>query len=123
VEIRSPNRGERVSESGMVAGTAHLQGDAHLWVLVHRKEVNGWWPQGAGEIAVADSQWSVQVEYGGPDDAGYDFEIAAVIVYRPVHEQWLEWVRSVQSTGACPAVQLPRRGAVLSEEYRAVTKK
>jgi hypothetical protein len=123
VEIRSPNRGERISESGMVAGTAHLAGDAHLWVLVHRKDVNGWWPQGRGEIAVAGSQWSVQVKYGGPDDVGYDFEIAAVIVCRPVHEQWLEWVRTVQATGAYPPVQLPRPGAVLSGEYRTVTKR
>src|ERR1017187_197814 len=122
VEIRSPNRGERISESGMVAGTAHPAGDTHLWVLVHRKDVNGWWPQGGGEIVVAGSQWSVPVKYGGPEDAGYDFEIAAVIVCRPVHEQWLEWVRSVQSTGAYPPVQLPRPGAVLSEEHRTVTK-
>jgi hypothetical protein len=122
VEIRSPNRGERISESGMVTGTAHLAEDAHLWVLAHRKDVNGWWPQGGGEIAVAGNRWSVQVKYGGPDDAGYDFEIAAVIVHRPVHEQWLEWVRGVQSTGAYPPVQLPRPGVVLSGEYRTVTK-
>ena len=123
VEIRSPNRGERVSESGMVAGTAHLAGDAHLWVLVHRKDVDGWWPQGGGETAVAGGQWSAPVKYGGPQDAGYDFEIAAVIVRRRVHEQWLEWVRSVQATGVYPPVRLPGRGAVLAEKYRMVTKR
>jgi hypothetical protein len=123
VEIHSPNRGDRISEGGIVAGTAHLAGDAHLWVLVHRKDVNGWWPQGGGEIAVAGSQWSVQVKYGGPEDAGCDFEIAAVTVCRPVHEQWVEWVRSVQATGVYPPVQLPRPGAALSAEYRTVTKR
>jgi len=123
VEIRSPNRGERVSENGVVSGTAHLAEDAHLWVLVHREDVNGWWPQGGGEIAVAGGQWSVPVKYGDPQDAGYDFEIAAVIVGRSVHEQWLEWVRSVELTGASPAVQWPRRGAVLSVQYRTVAKK
>lgn len=122
VEIHSPHRGDRISEGGTVAGTAHLAGDTHLWVLVHRRDVDGWWPQGAGEIAVSGSQWSVQVKYGGPEDAGYDFEIAAVIVGRPAHEQWMEWVRSVQATRAYPPVQLPGAGAVLSAQYRTVTK-
>jgi len=108
IEIRS------ISETGVVAGTAHLSADAHLWILVHRKDVNGWWPQGGGEIAVADSHWSVEVKYGGPEDAGYDFEIAAVIVSRPVDEQW---------QAAFPPVQLPGRAAILSVEYRTITKK
>jgi hypothetical protein len=83
VEIHSPNRGDRVSEGGTVTGTAHLAEDGHLWALVHRKDIDGWWPQGEGEIAVAAHQWTVQVKYGGPEDAGFDFEIAAVIVCGP----------------------------------------
>lgn len=83
VEIRSPHRGEHVSQSGVVAGTARLAGDAHLWVLVHRKDINGWWPQGGGEIAVADSRWSVQVRYGGPDDVGYTRSaVLTAIIFR-----------------------------------------
>jgi len=122
VEIRSPHRGDRISGRGVVAGTARLAGDAHLWVLVHRKDVNGWWPQGEGEIAVADSQWSVEVQYGDPQDAGFDFEIAAVAVSRPVHEQWLEWVRTVRATGLYPPTQLPGPAALLAAAYRTVGK-
>jgi len=108
VEIR------RASENGVVEGTAQLEEDAHLWVLAHRKDVNGWWPQGGGEIAVTDGQWSVQVQYGGSEDVGHDFEIAAVIVSGAVHEQWL---------GSHPPVQLPRPPAVRAEDYRTVTKR
>jgi hypothetical protein len=104
-------------------GAAKLVGDAHLWVLVHRKDVNGWWPQGGGEIAVAAGQWSMPVKYGDPGDAGSEFEIAALAVRRSVHEQWLEWVRSVQATGAYPPVQLPESGAILAAVYRTVTKR
>jgi hypothetical protein len=104
----------RASENGVVEGSARLAEDAHLWVLVHRKDVDGWWPQGGGEIAVANGHWSVQVQYGGPEDAGYDFEIAAVIVGRAVHEQWL---------GSLPPVQLPRPPAVRAEGYRTVAKR
>lgn len=123
VEIHSPNRGDRVSEGGAVTGTVHLAEDGHLWVLVHRKDVDGWWPQGEGEIAVAAPYWTVQVKYGGPEDAGSDFEIAAVIVCDPVHRQWMQWVRSVQSTGVYPPVQLPVSGALLSASYCTVRKR
>ncbi len=104
----------RASENGAVEGSAQLTEDAHLWVLVHRKDVNGWWPQGGGEIAVTGGQWSVQVQYGGPEDTGYDFEIAAVIIGSAVHKQWL---------GSHPPVQLPRPPAVRAEDYRIVTKR
>lgn len=103
----------RVSDSG-VTGSAQLPDDAHLWVLVHRKDVNGWWPQGGGEIAVTNGQWSVQVQYGASEDVGYDFEIAAVIVSGSVHEHWL---------GSYPPVQLPRPPVVRAEDYRTVTKR
>jgi hypothetical protein len=123
VEITSPAAGRRVAEAGIVEGAVVLSGDAHLWVLVHRKDVAGWWPQGDGAVPVSQSPWSAPVKYGGIEDAGYDFEIAAVVVRRPVHERWLEWVQSVRETGSYPPVQLPGAGALLAEARRIVTKK
>jgi hypothetical protein len=120
VEISSPEARNRVAEIGIVEGKATLFGDAHLWVLVHRKDVLGWWPQGEGAVPVAQHSWHVQVKYGDPEDAGYDFEIAAVVVGRPVHERWLEWVQSAKDTGQYPPIQLPQAGAVLAEAYRSV---
>lgn len=67
---RSPRRGDQVGHTGVVQGRAELSADAYVWVLAHRKDVNGWWPQGNGPVAVADGCWSAQVNYGGPQDAG-----------------------------------------------------
>jgi hypothetical protein len=120
VEIEAPGRGDRVSEVGLVKGHACVPADNHLWVLVRRADVDGWWPQGAGEVAVEGSDWTASVKYGELEDAAFEFEIAALIVPRSVHQQWLEWVRSVQSTGACPPTQLPNPLAILAAEYRTV---
>lgn len=92
----------------------------YLWVLVHRKDINGWWPQSGGSLSVADGWWRVEVKYGGPEDDGHDFEIAALVVRRPVHEQWLEWVETARATGSYPPVQLPKAGVVLAEAHRTV---
>jgi predicted O-methyltransferase YrrM len=123
VGIGAPRRGDRVADRGTVTGAARLTEDGHLWILVHRKDVNGWWPQGGGETAVAGGRWSIEVKYGDPGDAGCDFEIAAVAVCRAVHEQWVEWVRSAQSSGAYRPVQLPGFEAVLSADFRTVMKR
>jgi hypothetical protein len=84
--------------------------------------VDGWWPQGGGHIVVDHTRWSVQVNYGGPQDAGFQFEIAAVIVSQLVHQSWLEWVQDARETGSSPPVPLPLPPAVLAETYRTVRK-
>jgi hypothetical protein len=122
VEILSPRPGTRVTEIGIVEGRATISSGAHLWVLVHRKDVDGWWPQGDGAAPVSGDSWTVQVNYGGPDDVGFQFEVAAVLVTRAVHERWLEWVQAVKDTGEFPPVRLPMPPAVLAEAYRAVQK-
>lgn len=120
VQILSPRRGEDVSRIGVVKGRATVAPGAYLWVLAHRKDVNGWWPQGDGPVAVADGCWSVQANYGGPPDAGFEFEIAAVVVTQEVHESWMGWVQSVKNTGLFPAVQLPTSPHVLTESFQTV---
>jgi hypothetical protein len=118
VEILSPLPGQSVGEAGIVEGRATLSSGAYLWVLVHRKDIDGWWPQGDGALAVADGYWSVQVKYGEPVDAGFLFEIAVVVVAGTVHERWLEWVQAAKDT----PVRLPMPPAVLAEGYRTVRK-
>jgi len=122
VEILSPRPAQRVAEIGIVEGRATFSPGAYLWVLAHRKDVEGWWPQGGGPVSVANDSWTVQVNYGGPEDAGLPFEIAAVLVTRAVHEHWLEWVQAVKETGEFPPVRLPMPAAVLAEAYRTVQK-
>ena len=123
VEISSPGRSQPVGHASSVCGRATVCAGAHLWVLARRKDVNGWWPQGEGPVAVIDGRWSVQATYGGPEDAGFPFELAAVIVSQPVHESWLKWVTDVRHTGVFPPVQLPRAPHVVAESFRTVHRK
>jgi hypothetical protein len=123
VDILRPHGGALVAGVDMIEGSsAALPSDSYLWVLVRRKDFDGWWPQGTGAVPVDRSRWSVQATYGGPQDAGCDFEIAAVVVGQSTHELWTDWVARVKETGLFPPVQLPSPGFVLGEAYRTVTK-
>jgi len=123
VKIVAPNAGDRVDGSGAVSGAATLSGDMHLWVLVRRRDVSGWWPQGGGPVQVIDDRWSVAVKYGEPEDSGRAFEIAAAVVSPAVHERWLQWTHSVVKTGTYPPVQLPSDAGLLSVAYRRVRRR
>lgn len=68
------------------------------------------------------NKWSVSVTYGGPQDAGCDFEIAALVVGLATHELWTDWVARVKETGLYPPMQLPAGRFVLGEAHRAVRK-
>lgn len=122
VKIAAPRAGDRVGASGNVSGSATLPEDTHLWVLVHRRDVSGWWPQGGGPVEVPGGDWTVEVKYGEPGDAGHAFEIAAAVVRPALHEHWLQWVRSASETGVYPPVQLPSGAALESISYRTVRK-
>lgn len=122
VEILAPQSGDFVSSEGSVEGTVRLPAGAYLWVLVHRRDVDGWWPQGTGRVSADGNRWRVPVSYGGPQDAGCDFEIAALIVGQTTHERWTDCVARVKEDGPCPPVHLPSRRFVLGEAFRTVKK-
>jgi hypothetical protein len=113
VEILSPRSGAIVAGAGIVEGSAELPADSHLWVLARRKDFDGWWPQGGGAATLDQNRWSVPVRYGEPHDAGYDFEIVAVVVGLSTHELW---------TGLRPPVRLPSSNFLLGAAYRTVKK-
>ena len=122
VEILAPPSGATVTGVGLVEGSADIPPDSFLWVLARRKDVHGWWPQGAGAVPVDQNRWRVSVTYGGPDDNGSDFELAALVVGQPTHDLWTDWVARVSETGLFPPVQLPPAGFALGEAFRTVTK-
>lgn len=122
VQVLSPRHGEEVADAGIVRGSATLPAGTYLWVLARRHDVDGWWPQGNGPIPLVNGFWSVQINYGGPEDAGFRFELAAVVVAQTVHESWLKWVETVKCTGLFPPVQLPTAPHVLAECFRTVYK-
>jgi hypothetical protein len=106
----------------MVEGSVALPPDAYLWVLVRRKDFDGWWPQGGGPVPVDGAQWKVSVKYGEVRDAGCDFEIAALAVRQSTHEILTGWVTRAKETGLFPPVPLPPAGSALGEVYRTVTR-
>ncbi len=112
IEILSPRDGELVNATGIVEGLA--PGGGHLWVLARRRDQSGWWPQGGGPVTIEQKQWKVEVNYGEPHDAGFDFEIAALVVGPATNELWMERV---------PPVQLPPPQYVFAEAHRIVTKR
>ena len=122
VEITAPPRGARVTDTGLVEGSATIPADSYLWVLARRKDFKGWWPQGMGAALVEGNRWRVPVAYGEPQDRGSDFELAALVVRRATHELWTDWAARVKETGSFPPVQLPPPRFVLAETFRTVTK-
>jgi hypothetical protein len=123
VEILAPSSRGSVSDAGIIEGSAVLPVDSYLWVLVHRKDFDGWWPQGAGAISVDNGRWKVSANYGSPQDSGCDFEIAALAVGQATHELWTDWVARVRETGLFPPVKLPHPSFVFGEAFRTVTKR
>jgi hypothetical protein len=122
VEILFPRRNQRVGRSGLVEGRAALRPDSYLWVLARRKDQPGWWPQGQGPAAVVDGNWSVEVNYGEVRDAGFQFEIAAIIAGREVHESWLAWVGDAGRTGLASPVSIPTPPKVRGQQFQTVRK-
>jgi hypothetical protein len=122
VVILAPDSGALVARDGIVEGSAVLPSDSYLWVLVRRMDFDGWWPQGQGAVRVDGTAWRVSVNYGEPQDAGCDFEIAALVAGQSTHELWMDWVARAKETGLFPPVQLPSSAFVLGEAYRTVTR-
>ncbi|MGD0497224.1 MAG: class I SAM-dependent methyltransferase [Bryobacteraceae bacterium] len=120
IEILSPRAGETVGQAGEVEGSAEMPDGGYLWVLAHRRDLDGWWPQGGGPVSVNGGRWKASVRYGDPQDAGHEFEVAALAVGKPTHELWTDWAARVEETGACPPVRLPPAEFVRGEAYRVV---
>ncbi len=123
VRILQPHNGAAVGETGEVEGSAALPDEGHLWVLVRRKDSEGWWPQGGGPLCVGQGRWRVTVAYGGPQDAGSDFEIAAVVVRQTTNEFWMEWVSRTKESNSFSPVRLPPARYVFDEDHSTVRKR
>ena len=70
-----------------------------------------------------DGGWVVPDKYGESRDAGFAFEIAAVVVPHAMHVSWMELADSVDGALVFPSVRLPRSEDIIGEAYRAVKKR
>ena len=84
-------------------------------MLAHRtkgyKDV--WWPQGECEVDPVSHEWEVTVHFGQPQDIGYEFEIAAIIVNEAEHTKLKPpglkdyWLKAMQSGDWRPIIMPP----------------
>lgn len=123
VTITAPARdGVKVGKELDVKGTASIPDGNHLWVLVHR--IKGfktlWWPQGEGEIDPTTKQWEVRVVFGGPQDIGQDFEIAAITVDDEAHIKLQEYLENAMTSGKWPPIKMP--SLTSAPQFRKVVK-
>lgn len=123
VKFTAPARdGVKVGKEVDVKGTATIPDGNHLWVLVHR--VKGfktlWWPQGEGEIDPVTKEWDVRVSFGGPQDIGQDFEIAAVTVDNEAHLKLQEYLENAMTSGKWLPIKMP--ALTSAPQYRKVIK-
>jgi hypothetical protein len=119
--IDAPDPASAVGAAGLVGG--RVEGDLRdrfLWVLVRREDQTGWWPQGDGPLAVSDGAWHCAVEYGGASRDRPWFEIAAIIVNRPVNSHLLQWRANAETTTPQPLEGFPFRSASVADAYRRV---
>jgi hypothetical protein len=106
ITITSPVPGASVREVSIVEGKAKIPANGHLWVLAHPGALNGWWPQGGGEIPLSEGKWAVDVQYGVERDKG-KFEIAVVAVDKAVNSSLENWVETAPDRNY-PPVRFPQ---------------
>lgn len=107
-----------------VQGTGtNIPNDAFLWVLVHRtagfKTV--WWPQGSSNIDPLSHKWEVFITFGGPQDVGFEFEIAVIVVNKTVNAQLQAYYNNAMTNNNWPPQTMPE--TVCPPVIRKVMKK
>lgn len=110
VKITVPGMdGIKVGKEMDVKGTATIPGGNFLWILVHRTKgfKRVWWPQGEAEVNPKTKEWEFHVVFGGPQDTGYDFEIAAIVVNEKEHSKLLNYWTNAMSSGNWPPIPMP----------------
>ncbi len=123
VKITDPIRdGFGVGKTMDVKGTATIPSGNYLWVLVHRVEgfKNVWWPQNEAEINPITKKWEVHIVFGGLQDIGFDFEIAAIVVDKKEHLKLQEYRNRAMMSGDWRPIPLP--SIVTTPTYRRVRK-
>jgi hypothetical protein len=107
VSVTAPLVGHQVGRQGLVAGKAVLPPEGHLWVLVHIRGLNGYWPQGGGPTEVVAGDWEVLAFYGQDRDIGMQFEIVTAVVDQNTNTRLRQWVQQGLETGSYPPISFP----------------
>ncbi len=116
VRIEMPRRDAAVGPTALVCGRAALPVNAHLWLFARRSDDSGWWPQGGGPVPVSGGEWQQTCQFGGADDDGRMFEIAAIAIDLQRHNRLLRWFTEGTASGIWAGLKLPEpvRGSSLA---------
>jgi len=110
-EITSPKKGDTVSTSGDVRGTAAVPPGMFLWVFAQREGLARWWPESGGAARVRDGEWVVHAVYGDEKDpskdAGANFVITALVVDQKAHDEIIKYVKKAEADNYYPGMDLP----------------
>jgi len=105
IELREPKEGAHVGAEAEISGTATIPPSTYLWVLLHKRGVAVWWPQGQGHANIEGRDWYVNVTFADPAPAV--FEIKALVVDEPANRTLENWYREGETTGRYPGMHLP----------------
>lgn len=110
VTITTPARdGLQVGLDMKVSGQAsNLPNGEYVWVLAHRADFGKmWWPQRQTVPDSKTGQWIAQVVFGGPQDVGYEFEIAVITVNETEHLKLQAYWEEAMLTTKWPPIRMP----------------
>jgi hypothetical protein len=90
-------------------GTASIPDGCSLWILVTTEGFEDvWWPQNEARIDPTTGIWHVLVTFGGPQDIGKEFKIAAIVVSQQEHTKLKDYrTKAMQSGDWMPIVMPP----------------
>lgn len=110
ISITQPAAGATVDHHVvMVRGVAPVKGSEHVWLLARRYDFAPlWWPQREVAVDPQSGRFEGPVTLGGPQDAGWDFDIAAVLADAQAHTQLLDYWKRAMATKDWPPIEMPR---------------
>lgn len=108
IVIQSAGSGGGVSQTDTISGMATLPSDAALWIFTQAKGSNQWWPQGGDAARVLPGgSWTIRATFGLPQEAGKDFNIAAVPVDEDTDVSLTMSARRANAKHVYPGMALP----------------
>jgi|APTNR8051073442_1049403.scaffolds.fasta_scaffold02479_9 hypothetical protein len=102
--IIQPTLGQLVGREIQASGTARVVAGQHAWLVARRSDFSPhWWLQRKLHVNEVSPGWKSVAALGGPQDIGWDFDIAVVIVATDSNRRLQEhWDRGVETSDFKP---------------------
>lgn len=108
IHITSHSDGQKVNQTSLnIKGTAKTPANGHVWVLVRIVGINGWYPQGGGEVYIEEnSSWECNIHLGREGETG-SYQIAVAVVNDKENEALNTWVKKTSESGQYNPITFP----------------